>query len=133
MHKLNIMQNKNFTVSKIGKELRFKMENGDRGYFLTTDNAKTIDYDVIDRIMNSVRIDTVRNQGLYHNLIYKSVPANLRAQEYNRYLPQYNSKNFNSSKFIWKLQNRTIYREGEETWLRNQKKEEPSEYDKELR
>ena len=92
MHKLNITQNKEFLVSKIGKELRFKVENGDRGYFLTTDNAKFIDYDLVDRIMNSVRIDTVRNQGLYHNLIYKSVPMNLRAQEYNRYLPQFNSK-----------------------------------------
>jgi hypothetical protein len=120
-------------VTKIGKELRFKVENGDRGYFLTTETAKFIDYDLIDRIMNSVRIDTVRHQGLYHNLIYKSVPMNLRAQEYNRYLPQYNSKNFNSSKFIWKMLNRTIYREGESTWLRNQNNTSQSSVDKELR
>ena len=61
MHKLNITQNKEFIVTKIGKELRFRVENGDRGYFLNTDTAKYIYFDLIDRIMNSVRIDTVRH------------------------------------------------------------------------
>ena len=61
MHKLNITQNENFKVTKVGKDLRFRVENGDRGYFLITDHAKVIDFDLIDRIMNSVRIDTVRH------------------------------------------------------------------------
>jgi hypothetical protein len=58
---------------------------------------------------------------------------NLRALEYYRYLPQYNSLNFNSSAFIWKMLNRTIYREGESTWLRNQNTSIISAEDKELK
>jgi hypothetical protein len=45
-------------------------------------------------------------------------PMNLRPSKLNRY--QLHSSGINSNKTIWKIQNRTIYREDENRWLRNE-------------
>jgi len=38
---------------------------------LTNKDAKYIDYDLVDRVVKAVSIDTFKHQSLYHNLIYK--------------------------------------------------------------
>ena len=45
-------------------------------------------------------------------------PMNLRPSKLNRY--QLQSSGINSNKTIWRIQNRTIYREDESRWLRNE-------------
>ena len=37
----------------------------------TNKDAKYFDYDLIDRIVKAVSIDTEKHQSLYHHLIYK--------------------------------------------------------------
>jgi hypothetical protein len=38
---------------------------------LTNKDAKLFDYDLIDRVVKAVAIDTEKHQSLYHHLIYK--------------------------------------------------------------
>ena len=73
MHKMNIVNNRQFRVeqNKKGNELTFVMINCGKSYFLSNKNAKFIDYDLVDRILHSVQIDTKKFQSLYHNLIWK--------------------------------------------------------------
>lgn len=72
MHKLNILQNTHHDI-KVGKnkELTFEMTNCGRDFRLSNSGAKHIDYDLIDRVIHQVPIDTKRFRGLYHNLQYK--------------------------------------------------------------
>ena len=51
-------------------------------------------------------------------ICFNRLPQNLRPHTYNRHVPQYQNKNFNSSRFIWKLLNRTIYNPKSDHWLR---------------
>jgi hypothetical protein len=101
------------------KELVFVMTNGGRDFRMSNKNAVHVNYDLIDRVIHSVPLDTSRHQSLYHNLIYKQVPLNLRPNSYSRYIPQFTGFNFNDSRFVWKFLNRTIYRDESESHLRN--------------
>ena len=86
------------------------MTNCGRNFQLSNKQAKTLDYDLLDRVIHSVPIDTTRHQSLYHHLVFKQIPLNLRPSQYFVYAPEWTNKNFNSSRFIWKILNRTIYR-----------------------
>lgn len=58
----------------------------------------------------------------------KKLPLNLRPDIFNTFKPQYDDMKFNSSRFMWKLRNRTIYRDSKAHWLRRSKplkKEDP--------
>ena len=100
------------------KHLIFTMNNGSRDFKISNKDCKYIDYDLVDRIIHSIPIDTEKHQGFYHNLIYKKVPKNLRPLNYNLFIPQYGSSNFNTSRLVWKILNRTIYRPCGAPWLR---------------
>jgi hypothetical protein len=72
-HKANIVHNTHHNIiDGKNKELTFVMTNCGRDFKLCNKDAKYIDYDLVDRIIHAVPIDTSRHQGLYHNLIYKS-------------------------------------------------------------
>jgi len=79
LHKVNILENhKNeFAEAKDGS-LVFVMVNNGRRFTLTTKDAELIDYDLLDRIVRAITVDTDRSQQVYHHLISRPVPANLR-------------------------------------------------------
>lgn len=60
--------------------------------------------------MRAICIDTRRTQNLYHRLISRQIPANLKPTELHKSVPHWCFENVNSSVFIWKYLNRTIYR-----------------------
>ena len=71
-HKMNIVHNTHHNIlHKKGDELVFVMVNCGREFKMSNKAAKFVDYDLIDRIIHSVPLDTTRHQSLYHNLIYK--------------------------------------------------------------
>ena len=114
LHKLDIIHNDQhfFEEGKNG-ELIFSFTNGDRQYGISNHEATLLDYDFIDRIVKSICIDTRRRRDVYHRQISRQLPNNLKPEEYNKYLPAWNTnfKNLNSSAFLWRLSNRTIYRQ----------------------
>ena len=71
-HKLNILQNTHHDI-KVGKdkELTFEMTNCGRSFQIKNKGAALLDYELVDRVIHQVPIDTTRFQSLYHNLIYK--------------------------------------------------------------
>ena len=62
-HKLNISQNThhNIITDKKTNELEFVMTNCGRNFSVSNQGAQYIDYDLIDRIIHSVCVDTVRH------------------------------------------------------------------------
>jgi len=73
-------------------------------------------------------VETIKTLSLYHHLIFKTVPLNLRPFAYKAHKPspvhdkEFTSLNqLNSSRVIWKILSRTIYRPSKEWshWLRN--------------
>lgn len=76
---------------------------------LTNKDAKMFDYDLIDRVVKAVAIDTEKHQSLYHHLIYKQIPNNLRPHTYYKYYPMIFNQKLNSSKLIQGLKNRSLY------------------------
>ena len=69
------------------KELEFSFSRTDRTYKLSNLNAKTINYDILDRIIHAVPIDSDKFQGLFHHLVYKQVPMNLRPNKLTVHSP----------------------------------------------
>ena len=70
LHKVNILENHNneFAEAKDGS-LVFVMVNNGRRFTLTTKDAELIDYDLLDRIVRAITVDTDRSQQVYHHLI----------------------------------------------------------------
>jgi hypothetical protein len=58
MHKLNIVHNTEHEIQTAKKELIFVMTNCNRDFKMSNKEAKYIDYDLVDRIIHSVPIDT---------------------------------------------------------------------------
>ena len=72
MHKMNIVHNHKHEIQITKtKDLIFVMHNCKREFMLTNKDAKMFDYDLIDRVVKAVAIDTEKHQSLYHHLIYK--------------------------------------------------------------
>ena len=72
MHKLNIGLNTEYEVKvKKNKELVWVMSNCKRDYLMSNKDAAYVDYDLIDRIIHAVPVDTIKHLSLYHHLIYK--------------------------------------------------------------
>lgn len=49
--------------------LMFVMENHGRDFYLQSKGAAEIDYQLIDKIIRAICVDTRRSQNLYHRLI----------------------------------------------------------------
>lgn len=63
MHKLNIALNGAHEIRTDKKDqLEFVITNGGRDFRFTNKNALVLNYDVIDRMIRGVPIDTVRHQ-----------------------------------------------------------------------
>ena len=72
MHKMNIVHNHRHEIQATkSKDLIFIMHNSKREFMLTNKDAKFMDYDLVDRVLKAVSIDTDKAQSLYHHLIYK--------------------------------------------------------------
>jgi len=63
-HKLNLIDNNEFNVktNKKDKSMEFVMINSNRKYYLSNKHVKGyMDYDLIDRLVRGISIDTVRS------------------------------------------------------------------------
>ena len=75
MHKINIAQNDKYSITpEKNNELTFLINNCGRNYTFSNKDAKYFDYDLVDRVIHQIPIDTDKHQALYHNLIYKQIP-----------------------------------------------------------
>lgn len=58
LHKLNIIDNDEHEIVDNKDHLLFVMNNSGREFLIANKNAKYIDYDLIDRILKGVCVDT---------------------------------------------------------------------------
>lgn len=59
LHKMNIIMNTKFNIKKSkNNSIEFTMLNSQREYKFTNRDAKYIDYDLVDRVLHSVPVDT---------------------------------------------------------------------------
>lgn len=117
LHKVNILDNHEnaFEEAKDGS-LVFVMINNGRSFNLACKDAELIDYDLTDRLVKAITVETSRSQQVYHRLISRPIPVNLRPYSVTHYRPFISASNrldFNSSAFIMRYLNRTIYRSPE--------------------
>mgnify|MGYP004238950171 FL=1 len=73
MHKLNLIDNDEFDITtQKDKSMHFIIINSGRQYFLSNkDVVGVMDYDLIDRLVRGISIDTERSQKVFHHLIDK--------------------------------------------------------------
>jgi len=71
LHRMNIIDNHYHTVVDTKNGLEFIINNSGREYIVNNKGAKTIDYELIDRIIKGIAIDTKKFQKLYNRLIYR--------------------------------------------------------------
>ena len=71
LHRLNVIDNNEHEIVENKDHLVFVMNNSGREYLLANKNCKRIDYDLIDRLMKGICIDTQKFQKLYNRLIYR--------------------------------------------------------------
>lgn len=71
LHRLNIIDNGSHTVIDKKDHLVFAVNNCGREYYITSKGCDKIDYDLIDKMMKGVAIDTKKFQKLYNRLIYR--------------------------------------------------------------
>ena len=71
LHRLNIIDNNEHEIVESKDHLVFVMNNSGREYLLANKNCAKIDYDIIDRLIKGICIDTQKFQKLYNRLIYR--------------------------------------------------------------
>lgn len=70
-HRMNIIDNDEHLIVEKKDCLTFVMINSGRKYLLSNKNCVQIDYDMVDRLMKGVRVDTMKFQKLYNRLLYR--------------------------------------------------------------
>ena len=73
-HRMNIIDNDEHLIVEKKDHLKFVMINSGRKYLLSNKNCIKIDYDMVDRLMKGVRVDTLKFQKLYNRLIFRQTP-----------------------------------------------------------
>ena len=68
---MNIIDNDEHEIVENKDHLVFVMNNSGREYLLRNKDCAKIDYDMIDRVMKGIRIDTLKFQKLYNRLLYR--------------------------------------------------------------
>ena len=63
------------------------MCNCSRDFFIKNKDSKYTDFDLIDKIIHGVPVETTKTLNLFHHLIYKTVPLNLRPFSYTVFKP----------------------------------------------
>jgi hypothetical protein len=71
LHKTNIIDNEEYALIKTKNQMVFSMTSSDREFLISTKDAQSINYDVIDRIIRAICVDTRRTTQVYHHLINK--------------------------------------------------------------
>lgn len=72
LHKLNIMDNREHEITESkDKSLIFVMVNSGREFYISAKNAEKIDYDLIDRVIRAICVNTKHSQQVFHHLISK--------------------------------------------------------------
>ena len=85
---MNIVLNTEFEVILDKKNnLTWLMCNCSRDFFINNKNSKYTDFDLIDKIIHAVPVETTKTLNLFHHLIYKTIPVNLRPFTYTAYRP----------------------------------------------
>jgi len=92
------------------------MEASGRTFMIACKNPITIDYELLDRIVKAVNVDTTRSTQVFHHLINKKIPSNLKPLEMNKFYPT--TTLLFSTSWTWRILNRTMYRP-DCFWLRD--------------
>jgi hypothetical protein len=71
LHRMNIVDNNEHEIVENKDHLVFVMNNSGREYLLTNKNVVKIDYDLVDRLLKGICIDTLKFQKLYNRLLYR--------------------------------------------------------------
>lgn len=72
LHKLNIMDNDEYEIFDAkDKTLVFQMQNSGRDFYIAVKNAKDVDYNLIDRLVRAICVDTRRSTGVFHHILHK--------------------------------------------------------------
>lgn len=71
LHRLNVIDNNEHEIVENKDHLVFVMNNSGREYLLANKNCAVIDYDLIDRLMKGICIDTLKFQKLYNHLLFR--------------------------------------------------------------
>ena len=71
LHRLNIIDNKEHEIVENTDHLVFVMNNSGREYLIANKNSVILDYDLIDRVIKGIRVDTTKFQKLYNRLIFR--------------------------------------------------------------
>lgn len=71
LHRLNIIDNQEHEIVENKDHLVFVMNNAGREYLLANKNAQRIDYELIDRVMKGICVDTMKFAKLYNRLLYR--------------------------------------------------------------
>jgi hypothetical protein len=71
LHRMNIIDNNEHEIVENKDHLVFVMNNSGREYLLSNKDCKVIDYDLVDRLIKGIRVDTLKFQKLYNRLLYR--------------------------------------------------------------
>jgi hypothetical protein len=71
LHRMNVIDNNEHEIVENKDQLVFVMNNSGREYLLSNKNCLRIDYDLLDRLMKGIRVDTLKFQKLYNRLLYR--------------------------------------------------------------
>jgi len=71
MHKASIIENREHEVIQIKNSLIFVMKNSGREYLISCKDAKMMNYELIDRIVRAICVETNRTTQVFHHLIHK--------------------------------------------------------------
>jgi hypothetical protein len=72
LHKLNIMDNDSYEiVESKDKSIVFVMKNSGRDFYIAAKNAKKVDFNLIDRLVRAISVDTRKQTGVFHHLLNK--------------------------------------------------------------
>ena len=71
LHKLNIVDNDEYEIVQQAKSMLFIMQNSGRSYCISTKNAQSFDFNLIDRIVRAIHITTNRSTNVFHHILHK--------------------------------------------------------------
>lgn len=71
LHKANIIDNRAYKIEDSKNGLDFVMINSGRNFMVSNKNAPLIDYDLVDRLIRGICVDTLRSQKVFHHLLSK--------------------------------------------------------------
>ena len=72
LHKVNIIENREHEIiDSKDKSIVFVMKNAGREFYLSTKNSVKLNYNLIDRVIRAICVETDRSTQVFHHLISK--------------------------------------------------------------